>query len=262
LDTDYISAAARADATKIFSGRLTEDMIISRDHTAGDEEISLVALGLFHLDHRITNARFQGIKRINLENNNLSDVSALAGLPKLTRLELRQNRINAAFGRASYFCKLKYLDLSGNYISSLSVLALGTCPNLQTLILCENFLTRLDGINQLKSLRVLKADKNKLSRIDANTFDDCKSLRVLSMRKNAFRTLKHLTKLVYVRELHLDENRVDDLEEISWLACLTRLRILSLARNKISTSCDRYFDFVTKCCGSLKQLDGEKLVHK
>lgn len=262
LDTDYISEAARADATKIYSGRLTEDMIVSGEHAAGGDEISLVALGLFHLDHNIVNARFQGIKCMNLENNNLSDVSALASLPRLTRLELRNNRVNAKFGRASSFSKLKYLDLSGNYISSLSVLALGSCSSLQTLLLSDNFLTRLDGINQLKSLRVLKVDKNKLSRIDSSTFDGCESLRVLCMRKNAFRTLKHVTKLAHVRELHLDENRVDDLEEISWLAYLTRLRILSLARNKVSSEYQRYVEFVTTCCRSLEQLDGEKLVYK
>ncbi|OUS42829.1 protein phosphatase 1 [Ostreococcus tauri] len=259
LDTDYINSELRSEAVKMYTGRLTEDMIPT-GQSACAHKVNLSGLNLLHLDGAIAKAHFQGMKQIKLDNNSLHDVSALGNLPCLTKLELRNNRINTVFGRFGFFAKLEFLDLSGNYISSLSVLSLGCCSNLRTLLLCDNFLTRLDGITQLKSLRVLKADKNKLNRIDSSTFVGCDALRLLSLRKNAFRTLKHLSKLVSVRELRLDGNRVDDIEEISWLAWLPRLRILSLGGNKIASECDRYVEFTIMCCRGLKRLDGESVL--
>ena len=255
FDAEYISSSLRSEAVKIFTGLLTEDMI----HTGRSDskhEIDLSSLGLLHLDNAVTSDRFQNINRINLENNRLTDVAALGSLPRLVRLELRNNRINSSFGRSGHFRKLKVLDLSSNCISSLSALSLGSCHELTCLFLCDNFLTRLDGINQLKSLSVLKVDKNRLNRIESNTFDGC-NLRVLSLCRNAFRTLKHLAKLVSVRELHLDENSLSDLEEISWLKFLTRLRVLSLAGNSVASEYTGYVEFVNACCSGLKRLDGK-----
>lgn len=254
FDMEYISSSLRSEAIKMFTGRLTEDMI-REGRCESKHDIDLSALNLLHLDHAVTRDRFQNINRINLENNRLTDVSALGSLPRLVKLELQNNRINSSFGRSGYFRKLKFLDLSSNCISSLSVLSLGSCHELSSLFLCDNFLTRLDGISQLKSLSVLKVDKNRLNRVDSNTFDGCSTLRVLSLRRNAFRTLKHLAKLVSVRELRLDENRVSNLEEISWLKFLTRLRVLSLAGNSVALQDTRYFEFVTACCSGLKRLD-------
>ena len=255
LDAEYVTDAQRAEAMKTFTGRLTIDMI---PKTSRAGEMTLASLGLVHLDHALVKARFQSIRHINLENNRLSDVSALGELPKLTKLRLRNNRVNAAFGRANAFERLTFLDLSGNCISSLSALSLGHCEQLRTLLLSDNFLTRLDGINKLKSLRALDADKNKLSRIDANTFDGCESFRVISLRKNAFRTMKHLKRLEYVRELRLDDNRIDDLQEISWLAYLPRLRELSLTGN-VAAKFEKYCEFVTTCCRGLTSLDGKNV---
>ena len=255
LDAEYVSDAQRAEAMKTYTGRLTVDMI---PKTSRASEMTLASLGLLYLDHALIKARFQTIRQINFENNRLSDVSALGELPKLTKLRLRNNRVNAAFGRANAFERLTFLDLSGNCISSLSALSLGRCAQLRTLLLADNFLTRLDGINQLKSLRVLDADKNKLSRIDANTFDGCESFRVISLRKNAFRTVKHLKRLEHVRELRLDDNRIDDLQEISWLAYLPRLRALSLMGN-VAAKVEKYDEFVTTCCRGLTSLDGKSV---
>jgi Leucine-rich repeat (LRR) protein len=186
-------------------------------------------------------------------------VSVLGSLPHLARLHLKNNKINTSFGRTNQFKALIFLDLSGNYISSLSVLALSCCATLRTLVLCDNFLTRLDGLNRIKELRVCIVDGNKLSRTESNTFDGCVNLKVLSLRRNAFRTLKHLSNLDSIRELKLDDNRIIDIEEISWLACLPRLRALSLIGNNIVTECDRYFEFVTACCSGLSILDGKSL---
>ena len=255
LDAEYVSDAQRAEAMKTYTGRLTVDMI---PKTSRASEMTLASLGLLYLDHALIKARFQTIRQINFENNRLSDVSALGELPKLTKLRLRNNRVNAAFGRANAFERLTFLDLSGNCISSLSALSLGRCAQLRTLLLADNFLTRLDGINQLKSLRVLDADKNKLSRIDANTFDGCESFRVISLRKNALRTVKHLKRLEHVRELRLDDNRIDDLQEISWLAYLPRLRALSLMGN-VAAKVEKYDEFVTTCCRGLTSLDGKSV---
>ena len=258
LDADYIDDASRLSAIKMYSGRLTEDMLDAR-HDSNIYKIELCSLGLAHLDHAITRSRFMNVKHLNLEHNNLVDVSVLGSLPHLSKLQLKGNKINALFGRANHFRTLSFLDLSSNCISSLSALTLSSCASLRTLVLCDNFLTRLDGLHRIKALRVFVVDGNKLSRIESNTFVECGNLKVLSLRRNAFRTLKHLSSLDSVRELRLDNNRIIDIEEISWLACLTRLKILSLIGNKVTTECDRYFEFVTTCCANLSVLDGKSL---
>ena len=258
LDTDYIDDRARLSAMKMYTGRLTEDMLNATNDVPA-YKVNLSSLALVHLDHAITRSRFMNVKHLKLEHNNLVDVSVLGSLPHLARLHLKNNKINASFGRTNQFKALIFLDLSGNYISSLSVLALSCCSTLRTLVLCDNFLTRLDGLNRIKALRVCIVDGNKLSRIESNTFDGCVNLKVLSLRRNAFRTLKHLSNLDSIRELKLDDNRIIDIEEISWLACLPRLKALSLIGNKIVSECDRYFEFVTACCGGLSILDGKSL---
>ena len=143
LDAYYIDDRARLSAMKMYTGRLTEDMLnATNDVTA--LKVNLSSLALVHLDHAITRSRFMNVKHLKLEHNNLVDVSVLGSLPHLARLHLKNNKINTSFGRTNQFKALIFLDLSGNYISSLSVLALSCCATLRTLVLCDNFLTRLD----------------------------------------------------------------------------------------------------------------------
>ena len=81
---------------------------------------------------------------------------------------------------------------------------------------------------------------------------------MISLRKNALRTVKHLKRLEHVRELRLDDNRIDDLQEISWLAYLPRLRALSLTGN-VAAKVEKYDEFVTTCCRGLTSLDGKSV---
>ena len=61
-----------------------------------------------------------------------------------------------------------------------------------------------------------------------------------------------------MRELRLDDNRIDDLQEISWLAYLPRLRELSLTGN-VAAKFEKYCEFVTTCCRGLTSLDGKNV---
>jgi Leucine-rich repeat (LRR) protein len=250
LDAAVVDEETRQNAAKVYTGRLTEDMLL-REEPNRREQVNLSSLELTLLDHQIVSSRFQSVKHLNLEKNNLNDVSALRALPHLEKLHLRHNRINVAFGQPGAFGNLKFLDLSSNNISSLGTLRISSCRNLRTLFLCNNFLTRLDGINQLKSLKTLKADRNKLCRMDAQTFEGCERLKFVSLRRNALRTLGHLSKLFSVRELHLQDNHIDNEDELRWLTSLTKLKSLSLSGNNLSSSSDIYRELSDKCSMNL-----------
>jgi len=250
LDAAMIDEETRQNAAKVYTGRLTEDML-QREEPNRNEQINLSSLELTLLDHHIVSSRFQSVKHLNLEKNNLNDVSALRALPHLEKLHLRHNRINVAFGRPGAFGNLKFLDLSSNNISSLGTLCISSCRNLRTLFLCNNFLTRLDGINQLKSLKTLKADRNKLCRMDAQTFEGCDRLKFVSLRRNALRTLGHLSTLFSVRELHLQDNHIDNEDELRWLTSLSKLKSLSLSGNDLNSSSDIYRQLSVKCSMNL-----------
>lgn len=250
LDAAVVDEETRQNAAKVYTGRLTEDMLL-REEPNRREQVNLSSLELTLLDHQIVSSRFQSVKYLNLEKNNLNDVSALRALPHLEKLHLRHNRINVAFGQPGAFRNLKFLDLSSNNISSLGTLCISSCRNLRTLFLCNNFLTRLDGINQLKSLKTLKADRNKLCRMDAQTFEGCERLKFVSLRRNALRTLGHLSKLFSVRELHLQDNHIDNEDELRWLTSLTKLKSLSLSGNDLNSSSDIYRELSDKCSMNL-----------
>ena len=73
LDADYIDDRARLSAMKMYTGRLTEDMLnATNDVTA--LKVNLSSLALVHLDHAITRSRFMNVKHLKLEHNNLVDV--------------------------------------------------------------------------------------------------------------------------------------------------------------------------------------------
>lgn len=112
---------------------------------------------------------FQALKALQLENNRLSDFSALAGLPRLSQLFLSCNRIQRLpEASPGHFQMLQVLDLSFNFVQADDIFASDTgwsrLPTLRDLDLSGNDIATLpSALGSFPSLRRLALDFNKLT---------------------------------------------------------------------------------------------------
>ena len=139
-----------------------------------------------------------------VNNNTVSDLSALSGLTSLTWLELANNRISdiSPIAEMTY---LFFLSLSGNSISNVSPLA---------------------GMTHLAWLQL---DSNRIS--DISPLAGMTQLESLSLSGNSISNVSPLAGMIQVESLSLGGNSISD---VSTLAGMTQLKSLSLWDNNIS----------------------------
>jgi len=113
----------------------------------------------------------------DLSGNRIEDVSALAGLEKLTRLSLNDNRIANVDALAS-LTNLRELRLDNNALTDVSALA--KLPNLETLSLAGNAIKNLDALRDFPALKSLNLDGNPIT--DITKVTGILSLRWLSVQ--------------------------------------------------------------------------------
>jgi Leucine-rich repeat (LRR) protein len=184
---------------------------------------------------------------LNLENNQISDLSplatltnlsyvvlsenpitnylALSGLTELVNLELRGNSIsNLAF--LSGLTRLSYLDLAYNSIRD--TLPLSSLTNLNALVLAGNPITNFTGLSGLTNLDGLWLYGNSM--IDLTWLQSPTRLTHLILDDNHIADLSPLTGLTNLSNLELSSNPVTN---YMVLAGLTNLTHLSVAGNCI-----------------------------
>lgn len=116
----------------------------------------------------------------NLSNpNQISDISALKGLTKLSSLRLSNNQINNIDTLKS-LKKLTSLDLSGNQIQDISTLV--GLTKLTSLYLSGNQISDIIYLKKLTQLRNLYLDHNQISNI--NPLKVSTKLRYLDLSEN------------------------------------------------------------------------------
>jgi len=100
------------------------------------------------------------IGQLDLNGNQIKDISALAGLKNLKRLSLDDNQIKDISALAG-LKNLEYLSLSDNQIKDISALA--GLKNLQTFDLSDNQIKDISALAGLKSLIWLNLNNNQIS---------------------------------------------------------------------------------------------------
>jgi hypothetical protein len=103
---------------------------------------------------------FPQLSELDLENNNISDISPLAELPALEKLELDRNLISdlAVFAIPGKFLQLSNLDLGKNNISV--ILPLAGLLGLEELDLDNNMIIDLTPLAELTGLEELDLEDN------------------------------------------------------------------------------------------------------
>jgi Leucine-rich repeat (LRR) protein len=190
------------------------------------------------------------ITHLNLNDNDISDISTVKSLEYLHEFQACRNKITDISVLADHQA-LASLRLDGNEISDISVL--GSCPYLTRLQLsdnkistleplkeCEyldslyvsgNQLTSLSGLENALKLQTLQASDNKLS--DISSLADCTILRYVYLNDNSISDISVLSKSAEtLRGLYFNNNKVSD---ISALNGTLELSYLSFDNNQVTT---------------------------
>ncbi|MCP5048664.1 MAG: GTP-binding protein [bacterium] len=153
----------------------------------GDDNViglNLDAFGLKRLPESL--ATFHHLEKLNLIGNQLTDISALQGLTKLTELSLGDNQLTDVS------------ILQG--LTKLTILYLGS-----------NQLTDVNALQGLTKLTKLKLYKNQLT--DVNALQGLTKLTKLILYNNELTDLSALQGLKYLSKLNLRNNQITQLPE-------------------------------------------------
>ena len=127
----------------------------------------------------LTKADYEKVTRMNLENNQLTDVKGLEKLTKLTWLRLYDNKLTSVKGLEK-LDQLTELNLHGNKLTS--VQGLEKLTELRELYLGNNQLTSVKGLEKLTQLTRLSLADNQLT--DVKGLEKLTQFLTLSLQWN------------------------------------------------------------------------------
>jgi len=190
------------------------------------------------------------LEELNVWGNRVSDISPLAGLTKLKKLDLGSNVYVSDISALASLTDLEDLKLYMNDISDISPLAgltklktlllannvnisdisaLSSLNNLEYLQLGGNDISDISALSSLNNLEYLYLDYNDIS--DISVLPSLSKLECLYLDYKDISDISALAPLKNLTELFLSGNHISD---ISVLSSLTRLEHLGLGENEIS----------------------------
>ncbi|MHA2037497.1 MAG: leucine-rich repeat domain-containing protein [Promethearchaeota archaeon] len=142
------------------------------------------------------------IIKLNLDNNQLTNINGIENFTNLEELSLRNNRITELKDIAS-LVNLKILRLEENKISEIK--SLETLTNLTVLTLEGNKITEIKGVDKLKKLKSLNLSRNKIKEI--GNLKNLTKLETLDLAFNKIIELNY-SKLPHARRIYLESNPI------------------------------------------------------
>ena len=164
---------------------------------------------------------------LDCSKNLLTSISNIENCQKLKRLLLSSNDI-ASVSLKQPHQKLLFLDLHNNPMKSLTFCKF--FPNLTELYMDRCELTKLDGLELLKSLKHFTVSNNKISKGNPVI---CDTLVDIDISNNILKDLSLFSKLSNLGFLTISGNPIDD-SSFDKLPVMEKLRGLKCARTKVS----------------------------
>ncbi|MEI6124462.1 MAG: DUF4153 domain-containing protein [Bacteroidota bacterium] len=196
---------------------------------------------------------FQRLKKLNLSNNNMSNLYLLTSAenkvvnfffsfetqkniePIFANLEcliLKNNSIRD-IDALKYYPKLKRIDLSDNDLESIN--ALGNMRDLEYLNLSNTKIMVYDTLQNLLKLKELNISANLLT--DISGLSAFVNLQSLDISNNQLTNIDRLSKCVNLRSLKMNNNQIADLAPLQFLKKLEILDVTSNSINDYSVLC-------------------------
>ena len=145
-----------------------------------------------------------------LNSNDITDLSPLSGLTRLTELHLHRNMIYD-ISPLSGLTELTVLDISANfYISDISPLS--GMIKLRTLYLYTNEISDISPLSGLTDLRWLSLSNNLIW--DISPLSSLTELRGLTLNVNAVSDISHLSGMIYLERLNIWDCDIVDLSPL------------------------------------------------
>ncbi|MGI6403607.1 MAG: leucine-rich repeat domain-containing protein [Oscillospiraceae bacterium] len=173
-------------------------------------------------------AYFRKLGGLEVSRTQISDYSVVALCRELQRLYLYDNPNLSDLSFLTGLPKLSQLILYGTGVTDLG--PIGTLPELQELDLRKNQLQTLDTEGKFPKLRKLKLEANQIS--DLSFLSSLVTLQELDLRKNAISDLTPLQNLSNLQKLSLAGNDIEDLSPLA-AGSYPHLAMLDLSFNRI-----------------------------
>ncbi|KAE9361936.1 hypothetical protein PF008_g533 [Phytophthora fragariae] len=287
LDGVSVSTQDQSNAKQKYSGKLTFEFILEKcgggnvtpSGSGGENQFGRI------IDMDVSSCRireigsipgdvFSNVREINLENNQITDISGLEALPKLRVLNLNRNRIEKLMpssqsseytvsdtcdggGKGILSClNLEQLHLAYNQITDMTTLGLQFLDSLKVLHLQGNAIVFLAGLECNTELVDIRLDKNRIRQLDPHSTLALRQVKFLNLEDNGLKSLSNFNNMLSLETLELSNNRLTDLEEVEKLASLPSLIDLRLNNNPL-TKKHLYRQHVLYKLNSLKVLDGK-----
>ena len=202
---------------------------------------SAVRRALMLYNQPFTSHAMLDLKRLNVPNDWITDLTGLEHATNLTELNLGGQYVSGEgyvnsnaitnFSPLSRLTHLKTLNLGGISISDVSPLvsALWELKNLRHLYLFNTSISDVSALARLTQLIVLNLSNTSIS--DVSALARLTQLIVLNLSNTSISDVPVLTGLTQLRSLHLSNTSISD---VSALAGLTQLTTLILSYNDIS----------------------------
>lgn len=173
---------------------------------------------------------FSNLKTLNLTSRNLSDLSPLKNLTKLTSLSVGGYDGNGNIRDISPLSSLEnltYLSIYSTRVSDIS--ALGGLRRLQTLKIDDNQISDISILENLVNLRILSMSNNRISNIVPLRM--MRNLYRLEARNNIIRDISAIGRIFKPVFIDLQGNKIS---QLSSLKAMNNVWSLNLAENDIS----------------------------
>lgn len=168
------------------------------------------------------------IRSLSLSHNNLTDqnISEIGEMTGLDTLEIEYNELSDVTF-VENLENIRRLYLNNNSLTDIS--ALGRCGKLEVLVLSYNTITDINALSNLRNLKTLHITSNDIEDIGALKY--LKELSDLSLADNYIKNAESLIYLKKLTVLYLSDNYIVDIEP---LRALSNLNVLYLHNNEIS----------------------------
>jgi len=167
------------------------------------------------------------LRVLGLGNNQIGEIENLKNLSGLEELELNNNKITE-IKNLECLINLSKLKLYNNDITEIK--SLDKLTNLQQLGLYNNNIAKIQNLDGLVNLTRLGLGCNKIKKIEG--LDKLKGLKILWLYNNKITKIENLNKLANLKTLWLDNNQITKIENLDGLE---ELCVLGLNNNKIKT---------------------------